>query len=246
VTLSFYLGIALAIVLFLSKAPTLEEQQELIGPLVADRWHQANLGTLVGSVLVMCSVVMGVRVAFAMPTDLRANWIFRVMPIRGGQENRAAVRRTLFALAVVPAWLASAAFLFWMWPWRQAAGHLAALGLTGIILAELCLQAFHKIPFTCSYLPGKTHFHIAAIIYVVLLVVMQRGAEFERQALLQDHSKLAAILIVLAVAAGLLRWRAAWLGPWLPESPEEELEFEDAPAPAVMVLGLNRDGTSPV
>jgi hypothetical protein len=52
--------------------------------------------------------------------------------------------------------------------------------------------------------------------------------------------------MVFAAAAGLLRWRTAWLGSPLAESLEETLEFEDVPAPAVMVLGLKRDGTSPV
>jgi len=71
-------------------------------------------------------------------------------------------------------------------------------------------------------------------------------AEFERQALVREGATLAAILMVFAAAAGLLRWRTAWLGSLLAELLEETLEFEDVPAPAVMVLGLNRDGTSPV
>jgi hypothetical protein len=146
VTLAFYLGIATAIVLFVSKGP--EGPGRITDPL---RWHQANVPMLMGSILVMCSAVVGMRMAFTMPIDLRANWVFRMMPIGGGEAHRAGVRRTLFALAVVPAWLASAPVFLWMWPWRQAAGHLAALGLIGMILAELCLQSFRKIPFTCSY-----------------------------------------------------------------------------------------------
>jgi hypothetical protein len=235
-TLSFYLGIAFAIVLLFSKDPT----------LVRVLWRQANPQMIAGSILVMCSAVIGMRVAFAMPTDLRANWIFRVMPIGGGRENRGAVRRTLFTLAVIPASLAAAVVFFWMWPSQQAAGHLAVLGFIGIVVMELCLQSFRKIPFTYSYLPGKTHFHVAAVIYVVVMLVLAKGAEFEQAALVENHSRLAAILIVCAVAVGLLRWRSAWLGPRLADSPGEELEFEDAPAPVVMSLGLNRDGTSPV
>jgi hypothetical protein len=236
VTLSFYLGIAFAILLLMAKDPA----------LAGVRWRQANLQMIAGSILVMCSAVLGVRVAFAMPIDLRANWIFRVMPIGGGRENRASVRRTLFTLAVVPAWLASAAVFFWMWPWRQAAGHLAVLGLIGTVLVELCLQSFRKIPFTCSYLPGKTHFHIAVIIYVLFAFELGSGAEIEQAALVGDHRNLVLMLVTFAAAAGVLRWRAEWLGSWLADSPGEELEFEDAPEPVVMSLGLNRDGTSPV
>jgi len=151
--------------------------------------------------------------------------------------HRAAVRRTLFTLAVIPAWLVSAAVFFGMWPWRQAAGHLAVLGLIGFIVAELCLQSFRKIPFTCSYMPGRRTSTSRPSSMLC--------AEFERQALVREGASLAAILMVFAAAAGLLRWRTAWLGSPL-DSLEETLEFEDVPAPAVMVLGLNRDGTSPV
>jgi hypothetical protein len=236
VTLSFYLGIALAIVLLISKDPT----------LVGVHWRQANPQMIAGSVLVICSTVVGMRVAFSMPIDLRANWIFRVMPIGGGPENRSAVRRTLLALAVVPVWLASAAVFFWIWPWPQAAGHLVVLALIGVVAAEVCLQSFRKIPFTCSYLPGKTHFHVAVIVYVVFAGVLARGAEIEQAALAHEHRNLVIMLVTLGIAAGFLRWGAVWLATSLANPPEEELEFEDAPAPVVMSLGLNRDGTSPV
>ncbi len=236
VTLSFYLGIAFAIVLLMAKDPT----------LAGVRWHEANVQTIAGSILVMCSAVVGIRVAFSMPIDLRANWIFRVMPIRGGSGSRAAVRRTLFTLAVGPVWLIAAAILFWMWPWQQAAEHLAVLGLIGIVVAETCLQSYRKIPFTCSYLPGKTHFHVAVVIYVVFALELGTGAEIEQTALVDHHGNLVIMLATFAVAAGLLRWRAGWLGSGPGGPLEEEIEFEDIPAPAIMVLGLNRDGTSPV
>ena len=235
VTLSFYLGIAFAFVLFITKAPELWAQEP-----TGDRWHQVNPAMMVASVLVMCSAVVGIRVAFAMPIDLRANWIFRTMPIGGGPEMRKSVRRSLFALAVIPTWLASAAVFFWLWPWRQAAAHLTVLGLIGITLAELCLQNFRKIPFTCSFLPGKTHYHIAIMAFLALVVLLDEGAELERAALMEGGKRLVTMLIALGVVAGLLRW-------WSTRSMSGEgIEFEDVPAPAVTVLGLTRDGTSPI
>jgi hypothetical protein len=233
VTLSFYMGLAFAFVLFITKAPVLQTMAP-----AGDPWHQVNPQMMVASILVMCSAVVGMRVAFAMPIDLRANWIFRVTPIRGGQDCRNSVRRSLFALGVAPAWVASAAVFFWLWPWRPAAGHLTILGLIGIILAEVCLQSFRKIPFTCSFLPGKTHYHIAIMAYVALVVLLGEGAEIEQSALVESGLRLATLLTVLGVVAALLRWRT--------DSLEEGIEFEDIPAPAVMVLGLTRDGTSPV
>jgi hypothetical protein len=42
--------------------------------------------------------------------------------------------------------------------WQSAAGHLLVLGLSGSILPELCLTGPQKLPFTCSYLAGKSQF----------------------------------------------------------------------------------------
>jgi len=62
---------------------------------------------------------------------------------------------------------------------EPAAGHLAVLGLPGAILAELCLANFHKIPFTCSYLPGRSYAHMAFLSFVGVMVVVGKGAEVE-------------------------------------------------------------------
>jgi hypothetical protein len=57
--------------------------------------------------------------------------------------------------------LLAASIILVMRPWRPAVEHLILLGLFGVMVAELCLQGDQKIPFTCSWLPGKSKFHIA-------------------------------------------------------------------------------------
>ena len=49
---------------------------------------------------------------FAMPLDLRANWIFRITPVRGGANCLAARRRALLTIGVLPIWIGLAALLF--------------------------------------------------------------------------------------------------------------------------------------
>lgn len=233
VTIAFYLGIAFAIVLFITKAPDL--QQKATG----DRLHRAAPPMLVATILILCSAITGIRMAFTMPLDLRANWIFRIAPMRGGAEHIGSARRSLYTLSLVPVWLATAVVLFWLWPWQEAAGHLAVMGLTGIALAEACLASFRKIPFTCSYLPGKSHFHIGIMVYVYTAYLMGTGAEFEFQALTGDHRRLVEMLAAMVAIAGALRWWASRTPPGA-----ERIEFEDIPEPAVMSLGLNRDGSA--
>jgi hypothetical protein len=89
--------------------------------------------------------VVGARVVFSLPLDLSANWIFRMMPFGAGAQCLRGRRRALWAVSVAPAWTLSAACLFWLWPWRPAAAHLAVLALLGIVLAEVSFDGIQRI-----------------------------------------------------------------------------------------------------
>jgi CubicO group peptidase (beta-lactamase class C family) len=233
VILTFYLGTALGFAFFLSKAPVLGQQGA-----ATHSWYQVSTPLLVSSILVMCGAAVGARVVFSMPLELRANWIFRVAPPPAVPECVAASRRVLYGLAVLPAGAAMAALFFWIWPGRVAAAHLLILGLLGIVVCELSLRRFQRIPFTCSYLPGKSHVHLAVVVFVVLMLRFEKGAAFELGAL-DDPTLYTALATVLAMVAGAIRWRTA---VWA-KSKEAEVQFEDEPEPAILRLRLeHRDG----
>jgi len=188
----------------------------------------------VASILMMSSAVVGARVLFSMPLELPANWIFRVAPPPGVPACLAASRRALYGLALAPVWTALAALFLCIWPWRTAAGHILVLGLLGMIVAELCLYGFQKIPFTCSYLPGKSYFHMAVLAFLGLIFLITKGAAIERSAL-DDPSRYATMIGVLGLAVALTRWRTAAHA----KSDDAELQFEDAPPPAILELRLH-------
>jgi hypothetical protein len=199
--------------------------------------QQLNVPMLFASVVMMLVAVLGTRIVFSMPLDVRANWIFRVAPLRGGAEFLAATRRSLFVLAIAPVFAASAALFLFLWPWHAAAGHLILLLLLGTILAELCLHGFSKIPFTCSYLPGKSYAHMVILAFIVLQAVIWLSADYERSAL-DRPARYALLLAILCIATVGARWRTAVLA----KQPESALQFEDDPIPVLQGLGLHRDG----
>jgi CubicO group peptidase (beta-lactamase class C family) len=231
VILSFYLGLAFGIAIFLGKAPELRAQLSGIDP-----WHHLNAPMLVASIVMMAAAVLGARIVFSMPLDLRANWVFRVTPIRGGADCLHARRRSLFVLSVVPIWLVSAAVFLSLWPWHEAIPHLLVLGLLGTLLAEVCLYSFRKIPFTCSYLPGRTYAHMAFASFLGLIILVGQGNRLEKT--VTDLSSSAAMIVILGVATVLARWRTTAAA----KSPDEVLQFEEMPDPAILPLGLSRDG----
>jgi hypothetical protein len=50
---------------------------------------------LVASIVMMGAAVLGARVVFSMPLDIKANWVFRVTPIRGAADCMVVSRRAL-------------------------------------------------------------------------------------------------------------------------------------------------------
>jgi CubicO group peptidase (beta-lactamase class C family) len=239
VILAFYLGIGFALTIFLIKAPATKAQ--LPDAFATDPWREANTSLLAASIVMMTLAVVGTRVVFAIPLDLRANWIFRIAGVRPGPEILAASRRALLLLSVAPVWLGSAVLCLRLWPWRQAAGHLVVLGLLGMLLTDICLRGFRKIPFTCSYLPGKSQVHMVFLAAACLLWFVMLSVRYEQQAL-QYPPSMAAMLVLFGMAAAGTRWGTAALA----RLEEQDLQFEEAPAPAVLELGLHRDGVMPI
>lgn len=179
--LAFYLGIGLAFTVLL--LPLLATTPQLPGGPAINLWHEANTPLLAASIMMMALTVIGARVVFAFPLELRANWIFGAVGVHDAGKVLIASRRALLVLSVAPVWLISAAVCFWLWPWRQAAAHLAVLGLLGMILTDGCLWSFRKIPFTCSYLPGKSQLHMIVVAAVILILLVAQSVVWEQEAI---------------------------------------------------------------
>jgi hypothetical protein len=191
------------------------------------------MGFLVPTFLMMFFAGVGLRNVFSLPISINANWVLRTTQIRPSQDYVAATRRSLQLLAVVPVWLLSAALAFGFRPVSQVAAHLAVLALLGIILVELCLVGFYKVPFTCSYLPGKTNIQFAFWGFViVLLAVIVPCAEFELRALhmADRYGFMLCLLVGLAVALFAYNHHQA-------ES--AVIYFEEIPEAVITTLGLS-------
>ena len=236
VILSFYLGIALGLAMFFSSGPALQQFA-----LESSAWHRPNTSLMVASIIVLCFAVVGIRIVFSVPLELRANWIFRIASDAGAGACVAASRRSLYTLALLPVWLGAAGLFFRLWPWRIAAEHLAILGALGLAVAELSLCGFHKIPFTCAYLPGKLQFNMAVVYLLLFLISITWGAELEMRAL-DDPALYAGVLLALiaAATAAYLRTTAqAGAG-------QAAVRFDETPEPALSPLDLHRDGVTPL
>jgi hypothetical protein len=234
VIFSFYAGLGFAILILFLKTPV---AQKLSTSSTGDAMHQVTLPFLASSFLLLAVWALGVRVVFAMPLELRANWVFRITELRDAAIYQQASRKALITLSVMPVWSASAIVFLWMWPWRPAVEHLIVLALVGLAMLDLCLYGFDKIPFTCSYLPGKSNLHMTfALCLMGGLNATYWCAEFERRAL-SDQTKYAWIVVTLTFVSVAAWWRTRAAG-----RDGGAVRFEEEMSPVISGLGLHRDG----
>ncbi len=227
--LVFFLGIGLSFLVLLAHSRPPGDQ---LGP---EELYQAAL--IVSSLVMMCCMVVGMRVVFSRPLEIRANWIFRIAGLSAAADCQAACRRSLFVLAVLPAWAISAAALLPDFPWRMFATHLVALALLASIAVEATIYNFRKIPFTCTYLPGKSRANFLILAGYGFLTVIFQAAQFE-MTLLPSAVKSAELIMALAAAAALAYRYSREQAKLDPEG----VQFEDKAPDVILRLGLNRDG----
>ena len=234
----FYLGVGFGIVILYLKSGIAQKTLKLLA--ANDSWHQPGVPLIASSIVVICGAVLGTRVAFSMPADIRANWIFRLLPLQQLPDCISGARRGLLLLACLPACLASAVLFVSIWPWRPALLHSGILALLSLVLAQAAMLTFRKIPFTCSYLPGKANNVYLAVwsctmLGIPLLDLLVRAA----WRTLQSFKGSIMVMVGLAFLAALLRWFGSYLNN---KSERAGLQFEEEPEPAIFALDLHRDG----
>jgi hypothetical protein len=222
VAFAFYLAFVLGIALSLFR-----------GEVAAGAPRALSLDFLIPTFLMMFFAVVGLRNVFSLPISLTANWALRTTQLRPSQAYVAAARRSLQLLAVLPVWFLSAALACGYRPVSQVAAHLAVLALLGIILVEFCLVGFYKVPFTCSYLPGKANFQFAFWGFViVLLAVIAPCAEFELRALHQADRYGFMLSLLVGLAMALFAYNDH-------RAKSAVIYFEEIPDALITTLGLS-------
>jgi hypothetical protein len=116
-------------------------------------------------------LLIGIRLAFEVPLDLSANWIFKLWIEPDGELPRRVARRVLFTFSL--GWLAPLCFLYSAILW----GGLTALLQTALLIScsavfvEVLLLKFRKIPFTCSYPAFQSSSPLFLVAYLVGFLV---------------------------------------------------------------------------
>jgi len=153
-------------------------------------------------------VLVGLRSVFAIPAELRANWVFRLTA--GGDVARylSGVRRMLTVLVVVPMFLGLVPVHAHLYGVPTALLHASFGILWTLVLVEFLLLGFEKLPFTCSHVSGKGGVRVFWPAYFFGFVMYSFVfAAFEAGALRNGPKAVVLLVVLLAILGGLIAYR---------------------------------------
>ena len=178
-------------------------------------------------------VIVGLRIVFELPTELRSNWIFQLMVDPDRQECESLARRVIL-IFVLP-WLLAISLPVYAYleGWKVATLHTLLVVLWAVLLTNIVLIRFRKIPFTCTLPVFKQHSFVTLLSCCFgFLLYSVSTPEFESSAL-REPLRLLGLGPVVAVT---------WYIPHhLAKSAidiEKRLIFEEAPTQTIEALRL--------
>jgi hypothetical protein len=176
--------------------------------------------------VLMTSLLLGLRIAYAIPAELAAAWTFRAAAGQSWSEHRRAARRLMIVLGV---WVPIAATLpmyVALWGPGVAALHALVGVALGVLIADALLIDFDGVPCSMPFEPGRAQLEsrwpwYLAGMNVAMIAIPAYEAELMRM------SMPAGLLMVAAVLAGSAAIVRKWSAMRRPEP-----VTQDSPGPA--------------
>jgi hypothetical protein len=178
-------------------------------------------------------LLSSLRVVFARPSELRANFVFRVTEREDSVVALRAASKVMLILGILPVTILPLPLHAWLWGWPTAAIHCAYTLLLGLILRATFTMNFRKIPFTCTFAPaGAGAVAWGTVYFFVFTTYAYSMARLEKWALPQPQRMTRCFAALVAVLLVVEYVRRALL------TEEKRLTFQDTVEPVITTLGL--------
>jgi hypothetical protein len=197
---------------------------------LSNGWQMEPILTLplvIGAVL-----ISGLCYLFQLPSEPRANWIFRMAENLGRRELLDGVERVLIVCGIMPAILLALPIEALAVGWASAVAHSALMTVLLLLLLEMRLREWHKIPFTCSYVPGRRNLWRTVGAYLFLFGILIPVIGFFEMQMLRWFLLAAAAAPLTVVYIAL---RSARREQWA----KVPLLFDESEEPLIMGIRLS-------
>jgi len=200
--LAIYVGLGLAIVISSLVPPAIKNGMQAFAV--------PRMISLAAPLVMMFFILVGMRVLFAIPAEPKANWALRLR--EPGDHGIAidGVRNAMLLSTVAPIVLLSAVSAAWLWGIAVARVHAIVCALLGWLLIEVLLLGFRKIPFSCTYFPGRSRIKTLWPLYLTAFTTYSFSMASLELVMLQHSWVLvlfSAILCLAILTLTYVRWR---------------------------------------
>ena len=183
-------------------------------------------------ILIYCLVV-GLRLVFEIPAELRANWVFKMQVDPEASEGVALGRSLTWTILAPGLFLLCFPVYVYGWGWSVATLHLGFVVAMAYLLTETMMVRLRKIAFTCSLPLFKAN----AFVWLFLLIVgfylfVRVGAFLEYLAFLYPFRTITLAIVLTVWWLVLRQYRSNVL------EMDKRLIFEESQIETVQLLGL--------
>ena len=116
-------------------------------------------------------LLIGIRTIVNIPAANEANWIFKLTEGPDKKDYFSGLKKGIFFFMLLPLFAVLFLFYFFLWKWPLAFYHCLFGMLLSVLLMEVLFINYRKIPFVCSYLPGKAKLHLSWIINIICFLI---------------------------------------------------------------------------
>lgn len=179
-------------------------------------------------------IIAGLRYGFDLPAEMKANWTFRLWVSPDEPRCLALARKAVLSVALACTWTIELALYASRWGWRTALVNAAVVSLASILLTEVMIGNFRKIPFAYAYPAFKQGTIVNFIIIAVGFIAFSFGTPtLEAWAMPEPWRFTVIVPIAAAAGYGIARYRSELI------EVDRRLTFEERSAGAVELLNLN-------
>jgi len=114
-------------------------------------------------------LVLGIRAISQIPIAIEANWIFRLRETSGKKHYLIGFKKGILIVLIAPLFVVLFFLYSFLWGWMTGLLFCLYGFVISLLLVEIVFLGYRKIPFACSYLPGKGKMHIFWIVYLFAL-----------------------------------------------------------------------------
>jgi hypothetical protein len=201
---------------------------------IGSTWNfsSAPVALLAVQLLFVSALVLGFRHSVRVPGDLRARWIFHLIRPANQAAYLSGTKRAAIVKLILPVLIALLPLHLLAFDWQTALLHFSFGLLTALVLIEVSLLGYRRLPFASSYVPTMDVTTYAAIYALLFLIAVYTAAWLEHLALTSMQGAIVLLTITGSILV-ILRGTDAWQ-----RRDRVEVELDELVDPPTLRLGL--------